>query len=254
MTIHPTAIIAPSAKIDPSVTIGPYTIIDDNVVINAHVKIASHVRIYAHTQIGSHNQIDHGAILGADPQDHRFDNHQATWLKIGNHNTFREGVNIHRGSAGTIIGDHNYFMGNFHVGHDCILGNHNTFAHGSVLAGHVRIGNKNFISGLVAVHQFCHIGNYTMIAGCAKIVKDVPPFATADGNPATLIGINSIGLKRAGFDAKSRQAIKQAYQRIYRQGLGLQVALQQLEQHPLEQIQQIVQFYQNSQRGVTKHR
>ena len=128
-------------------------------------------------------------MLGTEPQDLSFTPEKSRPLVIGNNNHFKEGVNISRGvksEAGSLIGDGNYLMGNFHAGHDCIIGDNNILGHGSVLAGHVTIGNHVFVSGIAAIHQFSRIGDRAMIAGCAKIVKDVPPFSTADGNPARL--------------------------------------------------------------------
>lgn len=146
-------------------------------------------------------------------------------------------------------------MGNFHVGHDCILGDHNIFTHGTVLAGHVDVGNYAFISGVAAVHQFCRVGDYSMIAGCAKIVKDVPPYATADGNPASIIGINSVGLKRSGMSPDMRNAIKGAYRVLYHSGMNIGMAVKELRkaQHPPE-VEKIIQFVESSDRGILDHR
>lgn len=258
MKIHPTAIIDPSARLHESVEVGPFCIIDANVVMGEGCTVESTVRIHARTVIGKNNRFHHGAIIGCEPQDLGFDRNTPAYVKIGDGNVFKEGSNIHRGTkpeTPTVIGDNNYFMGNFHVGHDCIIGNHNIFTHGSVLAGHVNVGNYSFISGVAAVHQFCNVGDYAMIAGCSKIVKDVPHFATADGNPATLIGINSIGLKRAGFAPPKREAIKQAYKTIFHSGMNIKQAIETLKkQDNTEEVKSIIAFFENSDRGVTDHR
>ncbi|MBT5229744.1 MAG: acyl-ACP--UDP-N-acetylglucosamine O-acyltransferase [Methylococcales bacterium] len=257
MNIHPTAIISPEANIDSSVNIGPYSIIEANVTIGAHCTISSNARIYAGTEMGQHNRVDHGAVIGCEPQDLSYDSSILTKTIIGDHNVFREGANVSRGSSAeksTIIGNHNYFMATFHVGHDCVLGDHNILTHGTVLAGHVLVGNNAFISGVAAIHQFCQMGDYSMTAGCSKIVKDVPPYAVADGNPATLIGINNVGLKRAGFTPKQRKAIKHAYNVIYKQSNSLEDALEQLSVDAISEVQNIIDFYRRSQRGVTTHR
>ena len=259
MAIHPTAIIDSGADIHESVEIGPYTVIDGNVKIGEGCRIGSHVRIYAHTTIGKNNRIDAHAILGADGQDLGFDSSQPTGLVIGDNNVFREQTNIHRATKldhPTTIGNDNYFMGSFHVGHDCTVGNNNIMVHGSVMAGHVHIGNRVLISGLVAIHQFCNIGDYAMVAGCAKIVKDVPPFATADENPATIIGQNVVGMKRAGSTPEVRKQIKAVYDVIYHQKMNTSQALKHLKDqgsHPPE-VQMIIEFFENSKRGVTDHR
>lgn len=258
MNIHPTAIVDPAAKIHESTEIGPYTIIDGKVEIGAGNKIHSSVRIYDHTKIGDHNTFYHGAVIGCDPQDLGFDRTIPSGTRIGNHNIFREYSNIHRGTKEdhhTVIGDHNFFMGNFHVGHDCILGDHNIFTHGTVLAGHVTVGNYAFISGVAAVHQFCRVGDFSMIAGCSKIVKDVPPYATADGNPATLAGLNTVGLKRSGMAPETRNALKAVYKTIFHSGKNISQAIKEVktEQHG-EEVQKVIHFFESSSRGVTDHR
>lgn len=257
MSIHPTAIIDQDAKIAPSASIGPYSIIESDVVIGENCQISSNVRIYRGTEIGTNNRIDHGCVIGCEPQDISFDPTDLTRTIIGDDNIFREAVNISRGSSpeqATIIGNSNYLMGTFHVGHDCVIGDHNILIHRSTLAGHVTVGNHVVIAGVSAIHQFCQVGDYSMTAGCAKIVKDVPPFAVADGNPATLIGINNVGLKRAGFSTARRKAIKLAYVTLYKKSLHLEEALVKLEQSGSEDIDNIIRFYRNSKRGVTTHR
>ncbi len=256
--VHPTALIHPNANLAPSVKVGPYSIIDEHVEIGANCTIDSHIRIYSGTKIGENNRIDHGAVIGCEPQDLQFDKSLSTKLIIGDNNIFREGSNVSRGSSlekATIIGNHNYFMATFHVGHDCILGDNNIFTHGTVLAGHVEVGNYAFISGIAAIHQFCRIGDYTMIAGCSKIVKDVPPYTVADGNPATLIGINTIGLQRSGFETGQRRTIKKAYIVLHKKKTGLNQALAILEnEDQTNEVSNIVNFYKQSKRGVTTHR
>ncbi len=257
--IHPTALVDPAAELHPSVTVGPYSIIDGGVVIDEGCRIDSAVRIYTGTRLGRNNRVCHGAMLGCEPQDLTFDPANGRPLVIGDHNHFKEGVNVSRGvktDAGTRIGDHNYFMGNFHVGHDCVIGDHNILGHGTVLAGHVTIGDHVFVSGAAAIHQFTYIGDRAMIAGCAKIVKDIPPYTIGDGNPARVAGLNSVGLRRAGIPAATRRAIKQAYHAIYHAGLNIGdalAALRRQEDHPPE-VENIIRFFERSERGVTAHR
>ena len=256
--IHPSAIIDPAAELHPSVEVGPYTIIEGDVMIGAGCRIESAARIFRGTRMGRNNRICHGAMLGCEPQDLSFDPKLGKPLQIGDDNHFKEGVNISRGvktEAGTLIGNGNYFMGNFHVGHDCILGHGNILGHGTVLAGHVTIGDHVFISGVAAIHQFTYIGDRVMIAGCAKIVKDIPPYTVGDGNPARIVGLNSIGLRRAGFPAATRKAIKQAYHVIYQSGRNIGQALTVLRrQSQVPEVERIIRFYEHSARGVTAHR
>ncbi|HEB95299.1 MAG TPA: acyl-ACP--UDP-N-acetylglucosamine O-acyltransferase [Sedimenticola thiotaurini] len=257
--IHPTALIDPAAELHPTVEVGPFTIIEDGVTIGEGCRIESAVRIYRGTRMGRDNRVCHGAMLGCEPQDLSFEPARSRPLVIGDHNHFKEGVNVSRGvktKAGTLIGDHNYLMGNFHVGHDCVIGNHNVLGHGTVLAGHVTIGDHVFVSGVAAIHQFTYIGDRAMIAGCAKIVKDIPPYTIGDGNPARVSGINSIGLRRGGIPAATRRAIKQAYHTLYHAGLNIGDALARLKEqggHGPE-VKNIIRFFERSERGVTAHR
>lgn len=256
--IHPTAIIDPTAKVHPTVTVGPYSIIEADVTLGEGCRIESGVRIFSGTHIGRNNQVCHGVVLGCEPQDLGFTPEKSRPLTIGDNNRFKEGVNISRGiksEEGTVIGDGNYFMCGFHAGHDCRLGNQGIYGPNSVVGGHVTIGNHTFLSGLVAVHQFCAIGDYAMIAGCAKIVKDIPPYVTGDGNPARVAGLNSVGLRRAGMAAAVRSAIKQTYKTIYHAGLNTSQALEQLRATAQSAEGEIIlRFFENSSRGVTDHR
>lgn len=258
MMIHPTAIIDDRARLHESVQVGAYSIIEADVVIGEGCCIESGVRIYQGTRMGRHNRVCHGTLLGCEPQDLSFTPEKSRPLLIGDHNHFREGVNISRGvktEGGTQIGNHNYFMHGFHAGHDCRLGNHNVLGGNSILAGHVEIGDRIFISGLAGIHQFCFIGDFAMIAGCAKVVKDVPPYVTCDGNPARVISLNTVGLRRAGIPAANRAAIKRTYKILYHSGLNTSQALAQLKQEiSIPESDNIIRFFEQSERGVTAHR
>ncbi|PJZ68107.1 acyl-[acyl-carrier-protein]--UDP-N-acetylglucosamine O-acyltransferase [Leptospira perolatii] len=259
MKIHPTAIIDSKAELHESVEVGAYTIIERDVNIGEGTIIETGARIMAGTKIGKFNRVHHGTVLGVMPQDLSFDQNKPTKLIIGDHNIFREYSNIHKGTkeeTPTLIGNKNYFMGSVHVGHDCILGNENILVHGCVLAGHTTLGNKVFVSGLVAIHQFCIVGDYAMVAGLAKVVKDVPPYSTADGNPCSIIGLNTVGLKRGGFSPETRNAIKAAYKTIYHSGLNFKLAIEELEKQSdiSKEVRSIIDFFKNSERGVMDHR
>lgn len=258
MNIHPTAIIEPGAELHDSVLVGPHSIIEADVRIGEGCVIESSVRIYGGTSMGRNNRVCHGVVLGCEPQDLGFEPAKSKPLVIGDDNHFKEGANVSRGvktEAGTVIGNGNYFMGNFHVGHDCVIGDGNILAHGTALAGHVTIGSKVFISGLAGIHQFTHVGNLAMVSGLSRVVKDIPPFTTGDGNPARVCGINSIGLRRAGIPAATRSAIKQAYKTLYQSGMNLSQALEQLKQsEQIPEVGEIIRFFEQSERGVTAHR
>jgi UDP-N-acetylglucosamine acyltransferase len=259
MNIHPTAIIDKNAELDENITIGPFSIIEGDVKIGSGTIIESCVRIHSGTRMGKNNHIFHSATIGGVPQDLGFKPEIKSFVEIGDSNIIREGFVFHKGSKegnSTKIGNHNYLMGNGHLAHDVQFGDHNIMVQNTIIAGHVKISNRVFISGLVGVHQFCHVGDYAMLAGCAKIVKDVPPFTLIDGNPATIIGLNSVALKRSGFSAESREKIKNAYKIIYHSGMNVSTAIKKLkeENDPDENVQKIIKFIEESDRGITDHR
>lgn len=257
--IHPTAVIGSNVTLGDNITIGPYTIIEDDVQIGDGCIIESSVRIYSGTRMGKNNRIFHGATLGGEPQDLGFKPNTKSYLEIGDENIFREHCIIHRGSKEgyvTRFGNKNYIMGCAHFAHDCQVGNENIIVQNSIIAGHVKIGNKVFISGLVAIHQFARVGDYAMLAGCSKVTKDSPPYSMIDGNPATVIGQNVVGLKRGGFTAEDREKIKHAYKVIYHSGMNFSQAISKLkeENDPNPHVKYIIEFFETSERGVTDHR
>ncbi len=258
MTIHPTAIIEAGAQLHPSVRVGPYSIVEAGAVIGEGCVIESNVRIHAQTRMGRLNRVYHGATIGAAPQDVSYTPERSLPLTIGDHNQFREGVNISHGvkeDHGTVIGSNNYFMVYCHVGHDCVVGDSNIFANTATLAGHVRVEHHCFLSAHTAVHQFCRIGAYAMVAGVSGVPQDVPPYVTVDGHRAEIVGLNLVGLRRNGFDQAQRDTIKRAYRLLYRSGLTPAEALAQLRAADLgAEVAAIVQFIERSKRGLVGHR
>ena len=257
--IHPTAIIEAGARLHPSVSVGPFSIVEAGAEIGEGSVIDSSVRIYGPSRLGRHNRVCHGAVLGCEPQDLTFSPDKNRPLLIGDHNHFKEGVNVSRGvksEAGTRIGSHNYLMAFAHIGHDCLVGDHNIFANTATLAGHVEVEHHVFLSGQTAVHQFCRIGAYAIIGGVSGVPQDVPPYVMADGHRAEIIGLNLVGLRRNGFDPARRERIKRAYRLIYKSGLRLADALARLEvEQPIpEEIRHLIDFFRGSQRGVISHR
>jgi len=254
LSIHPTAIIEDGAQVHETVSVGPYSIIESGAVIGEGCRIESCVRIYAPTRMGEFNRVCHGATLGSEAQDLGFDPARARPLVIGDHNHFKEGVNISCGTkteGGTRIGSHNYWMAFSHAGHDCVVGDYNIFANTATLAGHVEVEDRCFLSGQVAVHQFCRIGAYAMVAGVTGVPQDVPPFALADGHRARIIGLNVVGLRRGGFTQEQRNRIKAIYRLLFHSGLPLAEAMAQAEtQYPGPETRQMVQFIQSSRRGL----
>lgn len=254
MNVHPTAIIEDGAEVHETVSVGPYSIIEAGAVIGAGCRIESCVRIFAPTRMGVGNRVCHGATLGSEAQDLGFDPERPSPLVIGDHNHFKEGVNISCGTKtaeGTRIGSHNYWMAYSHAGHDCVVGDHNIFVNTASLAGHVEVDDHCVLSGKVAIHQFCRIGSYAMVAGVTGVPQDVPPFVLADGHRARILGLNVVGLRRGGFTQEQRSRIKAVYRLVFRSGLRLAEALVKAEtDYPSPETNQIVQFIQSSRRGL----
>ncbi len=229
--IHPTAIIDPKAEIDSSVEIGAYSIIEAGVRIDSGTTVASHVILQGPTTIGKNNKIFQYASLGAAPQDKKYAG-EPTTLEIGDNNTIREFCTFNRGTAQdkgvTKIGDDNWVMAYVHIAHDCQIGNHTILANNSSLAGHVDMHDYAILGGFTLIHQFCKVGAHVITAVGSVIFKDIPPYVTAAGYDAKPHGINSEGLKRRGFSPEALTQIKRAYKALYRNGLSLEEAKQEI--------------------------
>jgi UDP-N-acetylglucosamine acyltransferase len=256
MSIHPTAIINQSAELGSDVRVGPYVVIEGDVSIGEGCEIASHVVIKRFTSMGCRNRIYEHAVLGGLPQDVKFRDEESR-LVIGDDNLIREGVTLHRASGEgeeTRIGSRNFLMIGTHVAHNCVIGDDNIFANGVALAGHITVEDHVFLSNNVGCHQFVRLGRYAMVGGKSKIVQDVLPFFTTDGNPPRVRGLNSVGLRRAGFDAAARLALKSAYQLLFRRGLSLEDALTEMGQLGDENVEHLIGFIRQSRRGFTRER
>ena len=256
MAVHASSIVSPGAQLGAGVEVGPFTLIGSHVQIGAGTRIGSHVVLDGHTQIGERCEIFAGACIGTPPQDKKYKD-QISRILIGNENVLREYVTIHRGStegARTVIGDRNYLMVGCHVGHDCHIGNDVTMANGTILGGHARIEDLAVLGGYSGVHQFVRIGKLAMLGAFSKAVMDVPPYALCDGYPARLFGLNSIGLKRAGYPSKTTLALKRAYKILFMSGLTFAHALKRIEAEiePEDVIQHLLSFVENSKRGVLR--
>ncbi len=255
--IHETAIVHETAKIGKNVSIGPWSIIGENVEIGDDCQIASHVVIKGPTKIGKGNRFFQFGSIGEDCQDLKYAGEQ-TRLEIGDNNTFREGVTLHRGTVQdeglTKIGSNCLFMVNAHVAHDVIIGNNCIFANNATLAGHVHIGDFVIFGGHAAIHQFGKVGSHAFIAGGAVIIKDIPPYVMASGHHAKPFGINSEGLKRRGFEPDEIKAVKKAYRLIFRSGKTIAEALPELEAAAETQpsVALFAEFLKSNERGIIR--
>ncbi|QEY16141.1 acyl-ACP--UDP-N-acetylglucosamine O-acyltransferase [Cellvibrio sp. KY-GH-1] len=255
--IHPSAIIHPDARLAADVEVGPWTIIGPDVEIGAGSVIASHVVIKGPTRIGKQNRIYQFSSIGEDTPDLKYKG-EPTRLVIGDHNTIREGVTIHRGTVQdrneTTIGDHNLLMAYVHVGHDSVIGNHCILVNNAALAGHVHIGDWAILSGFTLVHQFCKIGAHSFSGMGTAIGKDVPAYVMVNGSPAEAKNINTEGLRRRGFTKEDIAVLTKAYKTIYRRGLTLDEALAELDAQVSEcaALQLLIDSLRSSERGIVR--
>jgi UDP-N-acetylglucosamine acyltransferase len=254
--IHPTAVIDPTAHVGQTTQVGPYCVIGPNVTLGENCRLHSHVVIAGPTVIGEGNEFYPFSSIGQRSQDLKYDS-EPTRLEIGDGNTFREFVTVHRatGTEGvTKVGNHGNFLAYAHIAHDCVVGDHVIFSNNGTLAGHVVVGDHAVIGGLSGVHQFCRIGAHAIVGGCTKIVQDVPPFLIADGNPAEVRGVNHVGLERRGFPVESIRELREAYKVIYRSNLNTTQALEALRgQFPSSDlVTHLVEFIATSERGIVR--
>ena len=255
--INSTAIIDPSAKIADDVKIGPYSVIGADVEIGPGCEIGSHVVINGPTKIGRNNRIFQFSSIGEEPQDKKYHG-ETTLLEIGDNNLIRESCTINRGTEQgggvTRIGSDNWIMAYVHIAHDCLVGDNNIFANNASLAGHVLIDDYVILGGFTLVSQFNYLGSHSFSAMGSVISRNIPPYVLVSGHMAKPVGINAEGLKRRDFSERQIRNIRQAYKLIYRSGMKLEQAQQQLENIEQEsaEIDVLVEFLQTQQGGIIR--
>ena len=254
--ISPLAHIHPEAQLGPDVIVEAFAVIENNVTIGAGTHIMSHAVIKKNTSLGKSCTIFPGAVLGAIPQDLKYDGEETT-VEIGDHTTIRECVTVNRGTVDkwkTVIGSHCLLMAYAHVAHDCMIGNHVIIANTVQLAGHVEIGDYAIIGGLAAAIQFSRIGAHSYIAGGTEIIKDIPPYIKAGRKPLIYVGVNSVGLQRRGYSNEKINSILEIYRTIYMRGLNISQATQAIENEmpDSEEKSEILRFINESKRGILK--
>lgn len=255
--IHESAIIDPTAKIADDVEIGPWTLIGPHVEIGSGCVIHSHVVVKGPTVIGKDNTIYQFSTIGEDTPDLKYQG-EPTRLIIGDRNTIREGVTIHRGTiqdkGETVLGNDNLIMAYAHIGHDSVVGNNVIMVNNSALAGHVDVGDWAILSGYTLVHQFVNIGQHAFTGMGTAVGKDVPAYVMCNGNPAAPHGVNVEGLKRRGYSSEAISAIRKAYKIVYRQGHTVDEALQELQkladEHP--EVELLIHSLKASKRGIVR--
>ena len=253
---QPLSYIHPGAKIAKNVVVEPFTSIDKDVVIGEGTWIGSNVTIMSGARIGKNVSIFPGSVISAVPQDLKFKGEDTTAV-IGDNTTIRECVTINRGTSDrnkTKIGKNCLIMAYSHVAHDCFIGDNCIFSNNSTLAGHVTVGDHVILAGMVAVHQFCSIGNHAFVAGGSLVRKDIPPYVKAAREPISYVGINSVGLRRRGFDSNVIMQIQSIYRTLYQKKYNntQAVSIMEAEMEATKERDEIIQFIKNSQRGIMK--
>lgn len=251
MAIHPTAVVDPGARLGAGVVVGPHAVVEADTVIGDGTEIRAHAVVKRFTELGRENAVHEGAVLGGEPQDLAFQG-GASRLLIGDRNRIREGVTIHRGTepgSATVVGSDCFLMAYSHVAHNNRLGNGVILANGALLAGHVEAGDRAFVSGGVAVHQFCRIGRLAMAGGLSRISMDCLPFVITVGAPARAVGLNVVGLRRAGIGANGLRTLKEAYRILLRSKLPTAEALERLTALADPLADEMIGFVRASKRG-----
>lgn len=257
MYIHPQSVVSSRAKIGRDVVIGPFCVVEEDTYIGNGCRLEGRVTVKSGTRLGENNHIFEGAILGGWPQ-HIACTEACGEVIIGSGNTIRENVTVHRAmkeGVATVIGDNCMIMVNAHIAHDCRVGDNIIMANNVMLAGHVSVGDRANLSGAVGVHQFCRIGSYAMVGGQAHIMQDVPPYMTVDGLTSRIVGLNQIGLRRAGFSTEEIKQLKFVYRIIFRSQMLWRDILKTLEeQFTSGPGMEMSRFLATTTRGVVSER
>jgi UDP-N-acetylglucosamine acyltransferase len=253
---QPLAYVHPGAKIAKNVVIEPFTTIHNNVVIGEGTWIGSNVTIMEGARIGKNCSIFPGAVISAVPQDKKF-NDEETTTEIGDNTTIRECVTINRGTKDrmkTVVGKNCWIMAYCHIAHDCIVGDNCIFSNNSTLAGHINVGDYVILAGMAAIQQYVSIGNHAFVTGGSMVRKDVPPYVKAGREPLSYVGINSIGLRRRGFNVEKIREIQDIYRILYQKNYNNSqaVAIIEAEMQATAERDEILEFIKNSQRGIMK--
>lgn len=258
--IHPTAVIHPEAELHPTVQIGPYAVIGAQVKVGPDTQIGAHVVLEGPTEIGAGNRIFPGAAIGLETQDKKYTGGQS-WVKIGDGNRIREYVTINRATGEgevTYIGNHNLLLAYVHVAHNCVIEDFVTISNAATLAGHVHVESQATISGVLGIHQFVRVGRLSMIGGMTRVERDVPPFMLVEGSPARVRALNKVGLQRSGLveTPDTLSTLKKAFRLLYRSGLTLAEAVEQLQtlpaNHLLNHLQEfLISAQKDGRRGLT---
>ena len=257
MSIHPLAVVSPDAQLGVGGKVGAFATVEADVQLGDFCTVANGAIVKSGVTAGCHNEFGEHAVIGGAPQHVARPEHVGR-VVIGDHNVFREYVTIHRAlkpGTATTIGNHNYVMASVHFGHDVVVGNNCICANGTLFGGHVTVEDRAFVSGAVAVHQFCRIGRLAMVGGHARVVQDVPPYMLLDGHSGCVVGLNVVGLRRSGHSADDIADLKAAYRTIYRRGLAWKEVLAALDREfTSATVTHLARFLGGGTRGFSQER
>ena len=253
--VHPTAIVDPRATLGPGVRIGPYSVVGPEVVLGPGVEIGNHVTLESRVVLDSAVKVGHGAVLGGAPQDLKFKAGTPSGVRVGAGTVIREHVTIHRATTAegwTEIGRECLIMAASHIAHDCRLGEGVIVINAAGLAGHCTVGERATVGGIVGVQPFTRIGAYAYVGGVSGLTMDLPPFMLAAGRPATVRGVNVVGLRRAGIPPAARRTIQDAHRLLYRERLTPKDALDRIRRElpPSPHLTMLIEFVETARRGI----
>jgi len=256
--IHPLATVHPGARLGDNIEVGPYAFIDDNVEIGDGCKIYPHATIFSYVRMGCDCNVFPGAVIGAVPQDLKFDG-EVTFVEIGDRVNIRECATINRGTKAsgkgvTKIGSDTLIMSYVHVAHDCRVGNHCILVSYVGIAGETDVDDWAILGGSTVVHQFSHIGKHAMVGGGSKVNKDIPPYSLCGRDPISYAGVNLVGLRRRGFESDTIRNIKDMYDVLYYQGYNFSDGCARIEAGfpDTPEKAEILNFIRNSKRGIVR--
>jgi UDP-N-acetylglucosamine acyltransferase len=251
--IHPTALVSPEAELADGVEVGPYVVVEGAVRLGEGCLVRPFAHLIGPLTMGRGNQVYSGAVLGERPQHLKYNN-EPTGVEVGDNNVFRENVTVHRGTTHswkTVIGSNNFFMAGSHVAHDCRVGSGCILANGALLGGHCVIEDGAYLSGNSAVHQFVRVGRLALLSGVSGTTKDVPPFIIQQ-EINWVVGVNVVGMRRAGLTGAQIDAVRRAYHVLFREGHAMPhaLALVEAELGAIDVVRELVGFIRKSPRGV----
>jgi UDP-N-acetylglucosamine acyltransferase len=255
--VHGTAVVSPEAELAEGVVVGPHVVIEGRVHVGPDCVLRPGALLCGPLTLGRGNVVHAGAVLGERPQHLKY-NDEPTGVEVGDFNIFREHVTVHRGTTQswvTRIGSHNFFMANSHVAHDCRVGDRCILANGALLGGHCVLEDSVYLSGNSAVHQFCRVGRLALLSGCSATSKDIPPFVVQQ-DVNVVVGVNLIGMRRAGMPAPEINAVRQAFRILFRDALPLSAAVARLEQDlgTFAAVAEMIRFLRDCQKGINSMR